>query len=185
MTTIKPFVMYETKIKDFTLNLEDGRSFWFPETLSNGRSSYIAFEWLVRELAELYKAKTTKNDHVDNVERLYEQKAYLDPSVDPKNTHDRFEVCPSSAQGMNNVGPTIKALLDDGDYHTAYEICVESGYGLNDFYVFTNTRQFDVSVPFRFFIVPTETLLEHLDKEDPRYISRSTLLSLITETKSI
>jgi hypothetical protein len=182
MTSIEPFVMYETKIKDFTLNLEDGRSFWFPETLSNGRASYIVFEWLVRELAELYKAK--KSDHTDG-ELLYEQKSYIDPLLDPKNKADLFPCAPSSVQGPNNYGPTIKSLLADGDYHMAYEICAEKGYGLNDFYVFTNTGQFDVSVPFRFFIIPTATLLEHLDDKDPRLVSRKTLLSLIVDTQSI
>jgi hypothetical protein len=174
--------MYETKIKDLTLNLEDGRSFWFPETLSNGRASYIVFEWLVRELADLYKAK--KSDHTDG-EVLYEQKSYIDPISDTNNKNDLFACAPSSLQGPNNYGPTIKSLLDDGDYESAYEVCAERGYGLNDFYVFTNTGKFDVSVPFRFFIIPTDVLLQHLDKNDPRLVSRTTLLKLVTHTEPI
>jgi hypothetical protein len=182
MTSIRPFVLYETKIKDFTLNLEDGRSFWFPETLSNGRVSYVVFECLVREFAELYKAK--KSDHTDG-DVLYEQKAYVDPVKDPKFKHSVIDCAPSSLQGPNNHGPTIKALLEDGDYHTALEICIEKGYGLNEFYVFTNTRKFDVSVPFRFFILPTEALLANLNKLDPRVVSRGVLLDLIESTEKI
>jgi hypothetical protein len=174
--------MYETKIKDFTLNLEDGRSFWFPETLSNGRVSYVAFECLVRALTELYKAKNS--DHTDG-ELLYEQKGYVDPSLDPRGKDDLFNCAPSSCFGPNNYGPVIKALLEDGDYDGAYQVCATRGYSENDFYVFTNTGHFDVANKFSFFIIPTATLLEHLDSSDPRMVSRTTMLSLVTRTETI
>ena len=182
MTSIQPFVMYQTKIKGLLLVLEDGREFSYPEGLSNGRGSYLVFENFVRSLTDLTKAK--KSDHTDG-KVLYEQKAYFDPDLDPKGKEDLIAVCASSLQDMNNGGPAIKALLADGDYHSAYEVCFEKGYGLNEFYVLTNTRGFDASIPFRFFIVPTDILLQHLDKADPRFVSRKTLLDLVTHSESI
>lgn len=180
---VEPFVMYEIEIEKLSLVLKDGREFIFPEALANGRANYIIFENLVRNLALLYK--TTGSDHQDDLKRQYEQKAYLDPVSDPEGKEDIFRCSSSNTFGANRYGKQIKAMLDDGDYDSAYELVCLEGYTKNDFYVFTNTSGYVVDHPFRFFIVPTVEVLRHLDAKDPRMISRSALLSLLTDTRTL
>jgi len=172
-------VLYEVEIDRLVLVLTDGREFSFPETLSNGRSSYVLFESLVRELTGL--EKTRGSDHIDSEGRTYEQKAYLDLELFPRGA-DLFQCSASSTFGANNRGPIIKRLLEAGDYASALEICMETGYSKNDFYIFSNTRDFRPDVPFRFVVLQAEQVIALLDKSDPRMISRQAVLDTVSRT---
>ncbi|MFY8026330.1 MAG: hypothetical protein ACOVMF_00150 [Aquiluna sp.] len=170
------YVMYEINIKRLALVLADDRELVFPEALSNGRANYVIFESLVRHFTGL--TKTKGSDHRDGSGKNYEQKAYEDPQLFP-DSEDLFRFSASSTFGANNQGPKIKTLLEEGNYDAALEICKKTGYDKNDYYVFTNSASYKSSIPFRYFIVPKGDLLEFLDSEDPRMVSRSHLLGLI------
>ena len=179
---IETGVLYETTIAQVVVKLTDDRSFEFDEVLSNGRASYVIFENLVRELTGLVKA--TGSDHKDDLGRKYEQKAYPDIDLWPRDK-DLFRCSASSTFGANNNGPRIKRLLDDGDYEGALEICRETGYDKNDFYIFTNTSKFVPSVPFRFVCMTAQDVLANVDKDDPRLISRSMVLQSASRVQQI
>lgn len=183
MPRVKPFIMYEVEIEKLSLTLKDGREFIFPEALSNGRANYVLFESLVRNLSILYK--TAQSDHVDERMRKYEQKAYFDPVADPEGKEDLFRCSSSNTFGANRYGKEIKAMLDAGNYDDAYKLVCKHGYTKNDFYLFTNTAGYVVDYPFRFFILPTREVLRHLDQDDPRMISRTSLLNLLVDTQSL
>lgn len=170
------YVMYEINIKRLALVLADDRELVFPEALSNGRANYVIFENLVRHFTGLVKTKGS--DHKDEDGKNYEQKAYEDPELYPRSS-DLFRFSASNTFGANNQGPKIKALLEAGEYDAALEICKKTGYDKNDFYIFTNSGSYKPTIPFRYFIVPKTDLLNFLDSEDPRMVSRSHLISLI------
>lgn len=151
--------------------------------LSNGRASYILFEELVRELSGLQKAKNS--DHHDALDRMYEQKAYADHLEFPHLKYDYFQTSASSTFPANNFGPKIKALLEAKNYDGALKICQETGYSKNDFYIYTNTSGFTLKSDFKYFIIPTENVLQNLHAGDPRLVSRSKLLALITAEMQI
>ena len=175
--------IYEVRVTDLVLaiappisesNLE--KTFWdFSETLENGRANYILFESLVRRIAGLHK--TTGSDHVDVNGKIYEQKSYKDPELHPGDK-DHFQVSSSNTFGANNLGPTVKKLVDSGKYDEAFEIVNEHGYAKNDFYIVTNTGGFKPSIPLRFMVLKTEDLLKCLDEVDPRLAIKSKVLSL-------
>ena len=60
MPNLDPYTMYEVQIESLKLNLKNGISYEFPDTLANGRANYILFEELVRALTGL--RKTTGSD---------------------------------------------------------------------------------------------------------------------------
>ena len=109
-------------------------------------------------------------------------KSYRDPELWPTRASDQFHTSASSTFGPNNHGPRIKRLLDAGDYAQALEICRLSGFDKNDFYIYTNTSGYAASIPFRYFVIPTETVLATLSRTDPRRISRTALLAMCTST---
>lgn len=172
----KTFTLYQIKVDNLALKLGDGSELLFPSALSNGRVNYVLFEELVRHYAGL--TKVTKSDHKDAAGKKYEQKSYKDAAAYP-NSADLFQCAASNTFGANNNGPKIKKLLASGNYDSALEICKQTGYDHNDYYIFTNSGGFKPGMTFEYFIVPTETLLKHLDSEDPRVVSRSTMLGLI------
>lgn len=174
---LEPFVLYELKIASLTLQLESGQQYEFPETLSNGRANYILFEELVRSITGL--VKTTGSDHVSKSNKRYEQKAFYDVNLFPDTKYDLFQTSASSTFGANNNGPKIKKLIDNSDYESALKICNETGYLKNDFYIYTNTRSYRASIPFRYLVVPTQNVLEFIDPVDPRMISRHKFLNQV------
>ena len=174
--------LYEVGIDRLALVLDDGTEKVFPEALSNGRANYILFEYLVRDLAGI--SKTTVSDHKGDDGARYEQKAFPDFDLYP-NAPDLFRISASSTFGANNNGPKIKRFLEEGDYASALEICQATGYRKNDFYVLTNTSNFEPHVPFRYVILPTSELVANLDPSDPRLISRTWVLNQITKTVKI
>jgi hypothetical protein len=170
------FTMYEINVDRLALVLADGSEKVFPEALASGRANYMLFEALVREFAGL--EKTTGSDHKDAQGKTYEQKAYEDPDLYP-NSKDLFRCSSSSTFGANNDGPKVKKLLENNDYEGALELCKAKGYNKNNFYIFTNSGSFRTEIPFRYFIIPKETVVSELDSEDPRMISKSKLFSMI------
>lgn len=171
-----PLTLYSLDIAGLSLELGSGGSISMPEALKNGRANYILFEELVRKLTGLKKAKGS--DHVDASGRTYEQKSFVDEVLDPGG--DIFRTSSSSTFAANNKGPEVKRLLERDDYVAALKLCKETGYNKNDFYIYTNTGQYEVSVPFRYLIVPTSSVLKLISQTDPRLISRSEILSLAT-----
>lgn len=180
MPNLEPYTMYEVQIESLKLNLKNGKSYEFPDTLANGRANYILFEELVRALTGL--RKTTGSDHTGQNGRIYEQKAYKDTVLYPGTEHDLFQTSASSTFGANNKGPVIKKLLEANDYESALKICRKTGYDKNDFYIYTNTKSFQPTVPLKYFVVPTVDVISNLDPSDPRLISRKTLLAKIKNT---
>ena len=176
-----PFVLYRLEISRLSLDLNSGSSISMPEALKNGRANYIIFEELVRKLTGLKKA--TGSDHKDSEGRTYEQKSFVDERIDP--TGDMFRTSSSSTFGANNHGPKIKQFLSDGDYPSALNLCMETGYNKNDFYIYTNTGQYEVSVPFKYLVIPKNSVISLLSKTDPRMISRKEILELSTSEVEI
>lgn len=179
---LKTRVLYEVGIEKLVLVLKNGDEKNYPELLSNGRSNYIAFEWLIRDLAGLEKAKGS--DHKDSKGRMYEQKAYKDPELHPGD-EDLFRVSSSSTFAANNYGPVVDKLVNEGKYDEALKIVNEKGYLRNHFYILTNTGGFEPSIPLRFIIVEKELLVANLDKKDPRLISKKLILETVAESKVV
>lgn len=178
-----PFTLYELDIESLTLNLSSGPSLDVTATLSNGRASYILFQHLVSRLSGLREnSEGNSSDLVDDEGRGYEVKSYADPQLWPKPGVDLFHTAASSTFGPNNHGPRIRDLLKAGDYDQALQICRLSGYDKNAFYIYTNTSGYAATIPFRYFVIPTETVLQTLSTADPRRISRRALLAMCTST---
>ena len=175
-----PYTLYEVGLESLQLKLTSGTIYEFPDTLANGRANYILFEELLRKITGLSKAK--HSDHEDDNGKTYEQKAYKDPAIYPDLDDDFFQTSASTTFGANNNGPKIKKLLESGDYEAALAICKETGYNKNDFYIYTNTKQFNVSFPLRYFVMPKADVLANLTTHDPSLVNRKVLLSKITET---
>jgi len=183
MPNLEPYTMYEVQIESLKLNLKNGISYEFPDTLANGRANYILFEELVRALTGL--RKTTGSDHTGSDGSIYEQKAYKDLELFPGDENDLFQTSASSTFGANNKGPVIKKFLESNDYESALKICCETGYNNNDFYIYTNTKSFRPIVAMKYFIVPKEDVLKNLSKIDPRLISRKVLIKKISNRVTI
>lgn len=193
---IKPFTLYTAKFKGLYLELENGSKIDMNFALKNGRSSYVIFEHLVSRLTGLLQHSQGGDSDLASTEGLkYEVKSYPDVDTYPDAKADLFHTGASSTFGANNVGraiinPALKLAKSDPtqaaeQYAIALEACKTAGYDKNDFYVYTNTAQYEVGTPFRFMIFPTKTVLANLDAVDPRLISRDRLLSLITSEVSL
>ncbi len=183
MPNLEPYTLYEVKIDSLKLTLKNGMQYEFPDTLANGRANYILFEELVRALTGL--KKTTGSDHTGQDGSIYEQKAYKDLNLFPGEENDLFQTSASNTFGANNNGPKIKKLLESNDYESALRICCETGYDNNDFYIYTNTKSYQTRIPMKYFIIPTQEVLANLSSNDPRLISRKTLLSKIKKNVEI
>lgn len=168
--------IYEMGVKRLNLITSAGKTFSFPEALKNGRSSYIIFENLIRELTGLEKVKHF--DHIDSKGNVYEQKSYKDPQLFPKSASE-FQCSSSNTFDANNYGPKIKKMLKKGDYESALKLCKELSYDEIDFFIFTNTSQWSPKIPMRFFIVSKTNVLKSLSKTDPRLVSRDRLTATL------
>jgi hypothetical protein len=183
MQNLEPFVLYNVSIASLKLTLKSGKEYEFPEALANGRANYILFEELIRAITGL--RKTTQSDHTGAKGERYEQKAYFDQHKYASISYDEFQTSASSTFGANNFGPTIKRHLENSEYQKALEICHQTGYDKNDYYIYTNTRGYSLDIPLRYLVVPKPTVVSILNKRDPRLISRSRVLDLVTEHLSI
>lgn len=174
------------------MELESGARLDMSFVLKNGRSSYLLFENLVSRLTGLKSNSQGGDSDLAGDDGLkYEVKAFRDFESYPDEKHDLFHTGASSTFGANNIGraivnPSLRKMreepkLRDFHYNVALDACKVAGYDKNDFYVYTNTAQYEIGTPFRFMIFPTSKVLEQLDREDPRLISRRNLLSLVTK----
>lgn len=171
-------VLYEVPVQALTLTFGGGRHLDVTAALSNGRSSYVVFQALVAHLVGLVAGTEGAGSDLRTASGAgLEVKAYRDPELWPQPGHDRFHTAASSTFGPNNHGPTVRRLLEQGDYGAALTLCRRTGYDHNDIYVYTNTGSWDQRVPLRFLLVPTRTVLRMLDRADPRLIDRRALLA--------
>jgi hypothetical protein len=181
---VEPFVLYEGAIQGLTLNAF-GASIPVSDILTNGRANYVLFQKLVGLCAGLDAHSEGGDSDLSGDGAMYEVKAYPDHELHPGSRFDLFHTAASSTFEANNRGPVIKQLLADQKYAEALKICVDTGYGKNDFYVYTNTSKFNTSTPFRFVILPTETVLTLLSTTDPRLLSRTAVLAACTRTETL
>jgi len=167
--------VYEIKIKNLELKYGKSGSIDANDSLSNGRVSYYIFEKLIRELTGL-KPGTGGIDHVDSQGRKFEQKSFSD-LIDFPTSGKKVHCGPSAFFAKNSGTAAYRAAISQS-YKMALKLCDDKGYSKNDFYIFTNTSGFTFNQNFKYFVIPTSTLIANLDKEDPRKILRSTLLQL-------
>lgn len=174
------YTLYEVELGPLHLFFANGTTVDMTFALTSGRANYLMFQHLVSHFTGLLaNSEGGAADLCDTDGRLYEVKSYKDAVLHPNSRHEWFHTAASSTFGPNNHGPRIKKLLADGKYNAAMDICKQVGYSTNDFYVYTNTSEFALSVPFRFFILPTQDVLTCLSEQDPRLVSRARLLGLI------
>ena len=179
-------VLYELPLERLVLFAGAGAQVDVTHALANGRANYIMFERLVGDVLGLEAGTQSRGaDLRDGAGRGYEVKAYYDAELHPDAKCDLFQTSASKTFGANSVGPVIKRLLDAGDYAAALAICEEAGYAHNDFYIYTNTRQFMVDVPLRFIVLPTDTVRALLSAHDPRQISRASVLGQATKVVDV
>ena len=92
----------------------------------------------------------------------------------------------TGASGLfaNNSGAkAYKELLKNQDYVEAMRTCKNLGYASNSFYIYTNTGEYNISVPFRFITVESKWVIKNVEKENPAILKREKLLnSIISKT---
>ena len=178
---IKTNVIYSCRIDSLTVNL-GGVTVDVTNTLKSGRTNYETFESIICKLLPLKKG--TGIDLIDSVGNKYEVKGYLDDKAHPGNTRvlDSVHTAASKAFGPNNSGPRISKLVRENEYGEALSICKSLSYDKIDYFIYTNTRQFDNSQPFKFMVVEKTDVMSWLDRKDPRCISRQVLLDSCTDT---
>lgn len=179
-------VLYEAHIESLSLVFKSGAAADVSHALVNGRANYILFERLVGDILGLGGGvQGAGSDLVDAAGSGYEVKAFKDAQIHPGVRDDLLQTSASSTFSANNRGPEIRDRLNAGDYAGALAICRATGYDRNEFYVYTNTRQFNPSVPLRFIVVPTSYVLSHLSPDDPRLISRADLLNSAIRSEAV
>jgi hypothetical protein len=182
--SLEPFVLYEGPIDGLRLDAF-GTTIDVTHTLSNGRSSYVLFQFLVAFCLGLDGNSEGGDSDLCSGDTKIEVKAYADPTLRPSANLDWFHTAASSTFGPNNRGPEVKGLLAAGKYQAALEVCRETGFAKNDFYVYTNTSGYRPDVPLRFIALPTDTVLSLLSTQDPRLINRRDVLACATRTELI
>jgi hypothetical protein len=181
----EPLVCYEGTVASLTVDV-CGQRLDVTSLLGNGRGSYLVFQHIVATAAGL-RANSEGNgsDLTDDNGRMYEVKAFKDVDLHPNARHDWFHTAASATFGPNNLGPTVKRLVNDGRYADAFELCRATGYAKNEYYIYTNTSGFRPSVPLRFVVVPTAVVTACLSPTDPRLVSRRLLLAHCTDRRPI
>lgn len=181
---LEPFVLFEGPIDGLRVDAF-GTSIDVTHTLSNGRSSYVLFQFLVAFCLGLDGNSEGGDSDLSSGDTKIEVKAYADPALRPSANLDWFHTAASSTFGPNNRGPELKRLLEAKKYQDALAVCTETGYAKNDFYVYTNTSGYQPTVPLRFIVIPTDTVLSLLSPIDPRLINRRDVLATATRTERI
>lgn len=174
---IKTNVLYTFKIEDLTMTLGSGKRINVTEILRSGRTNYDSFQLLIENLLPLSRFK--KVDLRDNFGNKYEVKSFHDDVIHPKK--EWFHTAASCCFGPNNKGPLIEYLLETKEFEAALEICKEKSYNMIDYFIYTNTSEFDNNEPCKFVILKKEDAMKMLDPEDPRKISRKMILDSCTE----
>lgn len=156
--------------------------------LGSGRTNYAVFQALVSWCTGMApNSEGAAGDLVTAGGLTAEVKAYPDHLVHPAATaaNELIHTAASCTFGANNRGPQVKALLAGGRWDEALAVCRQTGYDKNAFYVYTNTRRYVPGTPLRYVVIPTASVVAHLDREDPRLIRRTQLLGLVTGRKVI
>jgi hypothetical protein len=189
----EPFVLYDVTIGRLLLEVGDnGALIDMPSTLKSGRVNYLIFQDLVGSIAGL-RANSEGGDsdltseggqfEAKGVVDKYEVKAFREAGV--RAGKDTFHTAASCTVSANNKGPAIKKMLTDGLYADALALCRKTGYDKNDYYIYTNTRDFQPGQPMRFVFLPTSRVLELLSTTDPRLISRQAILDECVRTEKV
>lgn len=179
--------MYEVDLKGLTVKIGD-MDIDISTILSNGRSSYLIFETLVAKFTGLKPGtQGGTSDLTDENGNGYEVKAYIDEdNVNARRSNvDYFHTAASSTHSGNNLNGPILSLLNADKYDDAFAICNETGYAKNKYYIYTNTREYTTDIPFRFFIVTKNSVIQNLSDKDPRLVSRKGLLNKVKKTVKI
>jgi hypothetical protein len=178
---IETNVLYSCQIDSLTVNV-GGVPIDVTDTMKNGRTNYQITENIVCKFFNLNKGIGV--DLVDYAGNKYEIKAFLDSDAYPGDgkREDRIHTAASSAFKANNNGPTISRLVKNDNYGEALSICDKLSYNKIDYFIYTNTRQFKASQPLKIMFFEKEYVMDRLDPEDPRLISRRTLLNSCTGT---
>ena len=177
---LDPGYLYEVPITSLKLHYGQTSNEEMVDVLKNGRGSYIIFERLIRTLTGLVDTpKGNQSDHLDLVSgSIYEQKSYLDPQYHPR-SKDMIETGPSTFKASNAGARVYRSTLA-GDPLQAFEMVNRFGYSKNDFYLYTNTGQFILGQPFRYFVVAKEDVLTNLHS-DFINLTRSEMLAMNTK----
>ena len=178
---IKLNVLYSCPIDSLTINL-GGHEVNVTDTLKSGRTNYELFQYIICWFFSLKGGVGV--DLVDPSGNKYEIKSFLDHDVHPRNgkKEDLVHTAASKAFGPNNSGPIIKEMVRNNEYEKALSLCRELSYDKVDYFIYTNTRQFNPSQPFKFMAIDKDDVMNMLDPKDPRCISRRSLLASCTET---
>jgi hypothetical protein len=180
--------LYRLQLEGLQLMLPGGIGLDVSALLSNGRANYTIFQALAGRCAGLSQHSEGGDSDLASRDGVrYEVKAFADAGLHPRERakHATVHTAASSTFGPNNHGPRIKKLLDAGKWDEAFEICWETGYAKNEFYLYTNTRDYSVAAPFSYVIIPRDEVVANLSKTDPRVISRATLLGLVQDEVTI
>ena len=169
-------VLYEIPIKSLELTYGTKKRMDLLSTLSNGRGSYLVFEALIRELTGLVQGK--KADHVNAKGKLFEQKSFVDLENKPR-SQGKIHTGASALFANNSGARAYKELLKNHDYLEAMETCKKLGYASNAFYIYTNTGEFNVKVPFRFITVESKWVIDNVEMDNPAILMRKKLLDSI------
>lgn len=177
-----PFVLYEIELKSLKWEFANGSELDVSRLLSNGRANYILVEDLISTFSGIgANSQGGKSDLRDVAGYNYEVKSYQDVVAHPAPEKDLFHTASSSTFSANNHGPAVNQMLKEGKYSEALQLCKEKGYDKNDFYVYVNSAQYQISIALSYVIVPKSDVLRLLSKSDPRLISRRDVLDLVTE----
>lgn len=173
-------MLYEIDLKRLKVQFGNASELDVTHLLSNGRANYILFENLISTFSGIGpNSQGGKSDLRDLAGYNYEVKSYQDVVANPSPKADFFHTSSSSTFGANNHGPAVKKMLEKGNYREALQLCREKGYDKNDFYVYVNSAQYQISSPLSYVIIPKHDVLRLLSKSDPRLISRRDVLNLV------
>ncbi len=169
-------VLYEIKVKTLDLSFGSNKKLNVLSTLSNGRGSYLIFESLIRNITGLKQGK--KADHVNGKGELFEQKSFVDLENKPRN-QGKIHTGASALFANHSGARAYKKLLKNHNYFEAMETCKKLGYASNSFYIYTNTGEFNVKVPFRFITVESKWVIDNVEMDNPAILMRKKLLDSI------
>lgn len=173
-------VLYEIPIRSLELTFGTKKRLDLLSTLSNGRGSYLVFEALIRELTGLVQGK--KADHANGQGKLFEQKSFVDLDNKPRN-QGKIHTGASALFANNSGARAYKELLKNHDYVEAMKTCKKLGYASNSFYIYTNTGEYNVKVPFRFITVESKWVIDNVERDNPAILMRKKLLdSIVSKT---
>jgi hypothetical protein len=184
------FVLYEIDVGVMILKL-CGKRFDVSEVLENGRCSYLVFEMVLAELTGLTPDGQGKGPDLcdSKTDEGYEVKSFKD-----KDDYPRAEIVHTAASALfaGNCGVAQYEKERKRGYKEGLAECVRTGYVKNEFYIYTNTREWrkkdGSNTNLKYIVIPKPVVLKLVNKKkkddetkgkepDPRTINRSDLLA--------